>query len=286
MRIVWSLIVASVLLACSPTPALCLDGVSPSERLARAELLFGERHIEDSLRAAIAEYETLIPTLEDLPLETQRYVLDRLAQLHYEATSFTEGNAPEDRAVFELAADFGFRSLRLNPDYAALEDLDFENAVAHVTDPVALLWTGNSFGATFYFDPLTGMMNVGRLRRIFERSVELDEDYWGASAHAALGALLMTTPGILGGDFELGRRHVERALELHPEYLENHVVRAQYLGFSYDMFGGVNGIRSRRIIEDEASLILAGAVTPWPFWNRQAKVEAEELLDTMLEHLP
>jgi len=56
------------------------------------------------------------------------------------------------------------------------------------------------------------------------------------------------------------------------------VVYAQYWGFTYDLFGKVNGIRDRDLIDRELNLVLDAPVGDWPFWNREAKREAEALL--------
>jgi len=77
---------------------------------------------------------------------------------------------------------------------------------------------------------------------------------------------------------EEGRSHLERAIEISPDYLENHVVYAQYWGFTYDLFGKASGIRDPELIERELDFVLSAQIGDWPFWNREAKKEAEALL--------
>ena len=251
---------------------------SPEELLAQAEAAFQERFIQERMEEAIAAYEALLPTLDRLPVQSQAFVLDRLAQLYYELTTFSPGNTPEDKELFLKGKEYGLRSLRLNPQFAALEETDFKKAVSYITDPAALLWTADNWGAIFGYEPLQGMRGVGKVRALYERCLEVQEDYWGASCHNALGALLVTTPDFLGGDPQAGKAHLERAIELAPDYLENHVVYAQYWGFTYDFFGNVNGVRDRELIERELNFVLEAPIGRWPFWNREAKKEAQELL--------
>jgi hypothetical protein len=130
------------------------------------------------------------------------------------------------------------------------------------------------------------MVNVGKVKAMYERSIEVEEGYWGGSSHNALGALLVTTPDFLGGDLEQGRKNLEHAIGLDETYLENHVVYAQYWGFTYDLFGNINGIRDRGLIERELDFVLAAPIGDWPFWNREAKKEAEILLVTIKEVSP
>lgn len=259
------------------------EAVAPIER---GNAMFDGRFEVDTMLEAIAAYESALATLESQPTEMQAFVLNRLAQLYYERTTFTAGNPEEDLAAFEIGKTYGVRSLRLNPDFAALETDDFGAAVAAVTDPAALLWTAHNWGALLNADPLLGMLQFGRVRTLYERSLELDEAYWGASAHNALGAMLVVTPAFLGGDEEAGFRHLERAVELAPGYLLNRVVRAQYWGFTYDLFGAIDGVRDARFIETELAIVVDAPIGAWPLWNREAKREAEALLAKLEEEAP
>jgi hypothetical protein len=203
----------------------------------------------------------------------------------YELTTFSAGDTPEDREFFTKGKDYGFRSLALSPGFAQWQGRDFKKALSFVTDPAALLWTADNWGALFGYDPWQGMANVGKVKAMYERCLEVDETYWGGSCHNALGALLVTTPDFLGRDLEEGKRHLERAIELDFYYLENHVVYAQYWGFTYDFLGRMNGVRDRELIERELSFVLEAPIGRWPFWNREAKKEAELLLKKLEEFL-
>ena len=49
------------------------------------------------------------------------------------------------------------------------------------------------------------------------------------------------------------------------------------------MIGALTGVRDAELIERECSVILAYGFGEWPFWNRQAKLEAERLLAQLAE---
>jgi len=257
-------------LATSETPV--------TDILARADAAFDVRYIQEQMAEAIRGYESLLPTLDTLSVQSQTYVLDRLALLCYEATTFTLGNTPEDRRWFERGKAYGLRSLRLNAAFAQHETRDFATAVSGVTDPAALLWTANNWGGLCGMNPIEGLLHFKEVRALYERCLAVTETYWGASAHNALGALLVVTPVPLGGDPEKGKTHLEAAIALAPTYLQNRVVFAQYWGFTYDVFGNVNGVRDAALTERELTFVLTAPLGDWPFWNREAKKEAEILL--------
>ena len=264
------------------TPAREPASPAPEEVFARAEELFPQRHRPEILEELIALYESLLPQLESLSRDDRARVLNGLAQLYYEKSVLLEGEAEEERRWLETGKDYGLRSLRLNPDFAEWENRDFAKAVRFVTDVGALLWTADNWGGIFQFDPVAGLTGVGKLIAMHRRCLELDETFWGASCHNALGAILVTTPGFLGGNPEEGKQHLERALELVPDYLLNHVMYAEYWGFTYDALGNKNGIRDRELIEREVQLVLEAPIgEEWPFWNRIAKREAERLLEEL-----
>jgi len=262
-------------------PVTALEG-SFSEFIERADAAFRERFLEGRMKEAIAFYEVILG-LDPLPVQSQAFVLNRLSQLCYELTTFSDGYTLEDREHLLKGKACGFRSLRLNPGFVEWEEEGFRKAVDVVTDSAALLWTAHNWGAYLAFDPVQGILNVDRIKAMYEKCILVEEAHWGGSAHGALGALLVVTPEILGGNPEEGRTHLERGTALDPDYLENRVVYAQYWGFTYDFFGNVNGIRDAELIECELNLVLEAPIGDWPFWNREAKKEAQILLRRLRE---
>jgi hypothetical protein len=256
------------------------------ERLEAANAAFAERYVPEQLFEAIAQYEAVLPALPQLTVQSQAHVLNRLAQLCYEATTFEVGFHSSEQALLEKGKAYGLRSLRLCPGFAAWEEEDFARAISHVTDPAALLWTGDNWGVLCGLTPLQGMLFIGRVRLLFERCIEIAPDYWGGSAYNALGALLVATPPLLGGDPDAGRAHLLRAIDVGNDFLQHRVIYAEYWGFTYDDLGRVDGVRDAELIRAQLQIVLDGPIGPWPFWNREAKREAEALLDRLEEMMP
>lgn len=276
-----SIALAALLLVA--TSAWADDGPTLEALLADARSAFEERHIEAQLLEALRLYEAALELTPTSQTASQAEILNRLSQLCYEATTFSPGNTDEDRLLFERGRSYGLKSLRLSPGFAHAESDDFALAVSYVNDPAPLLWTADNWGALCRMNPIDGLLQFGKVRDLYERCLEVDELYWGASSHNALGALLVATPKALGGNPDAGVAHLEAAVELAPDYLLNRVVRAQYWGFTYDFFGQIDGVRDATFVEAELTAVLDQPIGDWPFWNREALVEAEALLRILEE---
>jgi len=275
---------------CCSIAALMLAGVTvlgqtPAEQIAQAEAAYATRYVQETMGEIIALYEAVLPEIESLSVQSQAFVLNRLSQLCYEAAMFTEGETEEDEALYSEGKEYGLRSLRLNPEYAAREARGLEDALSYVTDVAALHWTANNWGKWCGMHALQALAGQQFwVLALFERCVALDPTYWGASSASGLGSLLIMSPGLLGGDPERGLALVEGSIASDPTYLNNHIILAEYWGFTYDMFGNPTGLRDAELVERELALIEEGAIDPWPFWNRVAKTDADRVWALLAEH--
>jgi len=258
---------------------------SPSDLIAEGDAAYLLRYELPSLDEAFAAYEAVLPDLDGLLVQSQAHVLNRLCQLCYEKAMFSEGNTPEDGELFRRGKDYGFRSLRLNEDFAANEAAGLGAALRFTTadDAMAMHWLANAWGMVLEMNPIQGLIEQSSVMALFERTVEVDPAFWGASAKSALGSLLIMVPGMMGGNQEQGLVLVEESIADDPAYLHNRIILAEYWGFTYNMFGAVTGIRDAELIERECAIVLAGEIGDWPFWNRRAKLEAERVLQMLAD---
>jgi len=280
-RFLPSLLVLGLLLLAVP---VALGAESVAEQIARADAAYQSRYVVESMNQALASYEAVLPRLDTLPVQSQAAILNRLSQLCYEATMFSKGNTPQDEALFAKGKDYAFQSLRLNETFAAHERNGLSAALADVTDPMATHWAANNWGMILEMNPVKGLMEQGSVIALFERTIELDRDFWGGSAASALGSLLIMVPGIMGGNDQRGLALVEESIEMDPTYLHNRIILAEYWGFTYNLFGALKGVRDAELVKREMAIVLAADIGDWPFWNRQAKAEAQRLL-TQLEEM-
>jgi len=256
---------------------------TPFDLIAQADLAYMTRHQEEDMTRAIALYEAVLPSLEELSVSSQAYVLNRLSQLCYEVALFTEGLADEDGDWYYKGKDYGFQSLRLDPEFAAHEAEGLAQALAYSTNIAGMHWLANNWGMICNINVLEGLVQQKNVLALFRRCVELDPTFWGASSASALGSLLIMVPGPLGGDDAAGLALVEQSIVDAPAYLNNRIILAEYWGFTYNYFGVLNGVRDAELIERETAAVLEGEIGDWPFWNRQAKIAAERLLEWLRE---
>ena len=142
---------------------------SPTNLIAQADLAYMTRHLQQSMTEAIALYEAVLPSLDTLSDWNQAYVLNRLSQLCYEAALFAEGHTPEDEELYTKGKEYGFRSLRLNQQFAAHESEGLRGALAYVTDVVAMHWTANNWGMLCGIHPIQGLLEQGSVLALFSR---------------------------------------------------------------------------------------------------------------------
>jgi hypothetical protein len=254
---------------------------APTDLIAQADWAFTTRYLQESMDQALTLYEAVLPNLDTLSTGTQAYVLDRLSQLCYEATTFTEGDTPEDKTLFEKGKEYGLQSLRLNVQFAATESKSLKEAASYATDPAALHWTASNWGMLCGMNPIQGLLQQGSVLTLFSRSIDVDPRYWGASSSSSLGSLLIMLPGPMGGDDEAGLALIHSAIDADPSYLSNRIILAQYWGFTYGYFGDLTGIRDADLIEQELGIVLDSDIGDWPFWNANAKQLAQKLLDQL-----
>lgn len=134
-----------------------------------------------------------------------------------------------------------------------------------------IFWAGNNWGK--WLDTLPEGQRISRgfgdlpcVQSSFERSLELDETFFAAGPHRALGSLLSQLPGPNLGQV---RAHFERAIDLAPDYLEN---KAD-LACGYAVKAGDRALFDRLVEE----VLQAPIGDRYIFWNRRAQRFAQDL---------
>jgi len=101
-------------------------------------------------------------------------------------------------------------------------EMDDRDALAHFARFCALGEQAKLAGMS-----VTSLLKLRSIRAAVERTLELSPDF--PDALLGKGTLLLSVPGLLGGDDEEGVRLVRRALEIDPEYVAARLTLAEAL---------------------------------------------------------
>ena len=140
---------------------------------------------------------------------SDRDLVNRLSQTYFTlANTFLRGE-PWERDVYLRGKNWGFKSLRMNPDFAA-EERDFADAVASEDDVAALYWTVmNWLRAAEFSKPEALFAGVpAKAAAMLERALEIDPAYNACAPHRALGGFWGGLPRLPLGTY---RKNLERA---------------------------------------------------------------------------
>jgi tetratricopeptide (TPR) repeat protein len=63
------------------------------------------------------------------------------------------------------------------------------------------------------------LLHKDMIRKVMERCLALDPDYFYAAPHRYFGAFYAKAPAFAGGDMDKAKQHFEEAIARHPAYL-------------------------------------------------------------------
>jgi hypothetical protein len=248
---------------------------SPAELLAQAQALVPQRYVTETLYALIDLLERALALAGEDPA-----IQAALVQ-HYYELGVILGEGEEARAAFRRGADLGFAALGLT-DLNTAEGMSKEEFQAHIqaADRVALVyWTAKCWGTLVDQAGILAQLNAiaagmpAKIQAMYLRAIELDEAYFGGGPHEDYGALLVNLSAfrLLGATMEQAKWHLDRAVSLAAEagYLIPFITYAQEYAVA---------VRDRVLFEDLLAYVLEAPIGEWPFWNRHAKVMAQDLL--------
>ena len=236
------------------------------------------------LKDSIALYEQALALVPDGDVQSRAYVLNRLAEACFEYGTAYLTSRDEQESIFGKGKDHALASLRLSPDFVAVEaGQGFRAALAAATDAAALFWYGNNLGRYIAFHPITAI--TGGMKDVeasFERTIGLDEAFLAGGPWRALGSYLSTVPAVLGGDLERAGECLRRAIELGPDFIENHVNYADYYAKAkkdWPLFCAQ--VKQALALSQDATVFAS-----WPLYNTLALARAQELEALVVDGVP
>jgi len=148
---------------------------------------------------------------------THKDVVNKLSQAYYTlADAFLAGD-PEERNTYMKGRNWGFKSLRMNPDFVAVEGEagdsweEFVEAVNQEADISALYWAGANWLRWGEFNPLQAVVALipQQTDAISKRCIELDDTYVNYGSYRALAAFWAGLPKLPAGNY---RKNWSRSL--------------------------------------------------------------------------
>lgn len=135
---------------------------------------------------------------------------------------FVEDESIARAKVFYLRArDYGFLMLNQTEvfkDSIPLQEKKFIAAVQKLekSDLPALYWSAFAWGGWINLskDDPQAIFDLGKVKAMMQRVIELDEGYFYGTAHLFFGTIYGSLPRMLGGDPEKARVHFEKCLSL------------------------------------------------------------------------
>jgi len=237
-------------------------------------------------------------------------VINKLSQTYYTyADAFLCGD-PEEFDTYWKGRNWGFKSLRMNPEFVAIEGTpgdawkEFAEAVSQETDINALYWAGANWLRWAEPNPVPAVIALipQQTEAISMRCIELDVTYTHFGSYRALGAFWSGLPKMPFGYY---RKNWSRSLgyfchivnepevcaewdcdvcpelgEFDPaadEYLENRMFFVEFYLMEHDMWED-----AKRVVE---SVIADGMGDKYPLYNAISLEKAAIFLEEIESHL-
>jgi len=264
--------------------------------------------IIEAFRTALAVPDTLDETNEDRVGEfavtpEQKDVINRLSQAYYTLANVFMGGETDEKTTYIKGKQWGFKSLRMNPDFVAVERSDgFVAAVQQETDLAALYWANSNWLRIAEFDVAAAVRGQipPKAKAITERTLEIAPEYMFYGAYRSLGAFWSGLPSnplltiFIGGmrqDYPLALSYLCRVVDepdicseceglIDPiclDYFENRTFFAEFYLMKLDFWEDAARILQSVLDEETGEL--------YPLMNAYAQENARQLLEEVNKHL-
>lgn len=150
---------------------------------------------------------------------------------------FVEDDSVQRAQLFYLRArEYGFKLLRTTSafkDSIPQREQLFVERVHQLKkkDVPSLFWTAFAWGGWINLskDNPQAIFDLGKVKAMMNKVIELDEKFFYGSAHLFFGAINGSLPKLLGGDPEKAKQHFERCLTLSDrKFLLAYIYLARY----------------------------------------------------------
>ena len=252
----------------------------------------------NAFRTALGVSEDLDETSEDkvdaLEIDISlKDVVNKLSQAYYTlANVFVD--EPDDTDIYIMGKNWGFKSLRMNPEFDDLRGGRFDESVARETDAAALYWTNSNWLRVSQKDPIKAVFGgvPKKTQMISERLLEIDPDYLSGGAYRSYGAYWSGLPAMFGRDLGKALCYLCPVVD-EPGYCAECTIAEHVPGtdayFENRSFFVEFYLMPKKQWEDAARVLQSILDEPigdqYPFMNAYSQENVRELLTEVQKHL-
>ena len=252
----------------------------------------------DAFKAALGVTANLDETSEDkvgaLEIDMSlKDVVNKLSQAYYTlANVFVDPSENED--IYLKGKNWGFKSLRMNPEFDDLQGGRFDESVARETDVAALYWTNSNWLRVAQKDPMGAVFGgvPKKTQMISERLLEIDPNYLSGGAYRSYGAYWSGLPSLFGRDLEKALCYLCPIVD-EPGYCADCAIAEHVAGtdeyFENRYFFVEFYLMPKKQWEDAARILQSILDDPigdqYPFMNACSQENTRELLIEVQENL-
>jgi hypothetical protein len=150
---------------------------------------------------------------------------------------FVEDVDEERAKIFYLRArDYGLlllQQFKVFKDSLPVKEVNFNQKLGFIEkqDVPQLFWTAFAWAGWINLsrDDPQAIFDLGKVKAMMNRVLELDEGFFFGSAHLFFGSIYGSLPKMLGGDPEKAKKHFDRSLELSKNKFQlSYIYLARY----------------------------------------------------------
>lgn len=230
----------------------------------------------------------------DIPME-MKDVVNKLSQAYYTLANVfltTDDYYPETEYLH--GKNWGFKSLRMNPEFNDLTGGRFDDSVARETDVAAMYWTNANWLRAVQKDKMTAIFAgvPAKSEMLTNRVMEVDATFVSGGPYRSFGAYYEQLPGLFGRDINKALTylcHVNDEPTFCSECEVGDVVPDAAAYFENRTFFVEYYLIPEKHWEDAARVLQSVLDEPigelYPLMNAYAQDRALDLLEEVNEHL-
>ena len=217
-----------------------------------------------------------------------KHVVNKLSQAYYTLANVFIEDEKDGYPIYRAGKHWGFKSLRMNPEFNDLTGGRFDESVARETDVRALYWTNSNWLRASKEDKLKAVFAgvPGKAEMLMNRVLELDPEFIYGGIYRSLGGFYEQLPGMFGRDINKALFYLCHIVDEPDycsecgagatvanayEYLENQTFFVEFYLIPEKHWEDAN-----RILQNVLAAEVGDAA---PLMNAYSKAHAQTLLD-------